>query len=329
MALAPYAKPSSIGGTLIRKVIAQFKSQGFPLPISGPVFIAVSGGVDSMVLAHLLATYGRKVVVRDQITLLHFDHQWRKESGTTEKVGVKQLAKDLGIEFRSIRLDRPSSSQAGSKNLEEDARLKRVHFFEQLSGPGLPFAYGMTAHHLNDVAETLFWRFLRGEFLEQNEGIKFQDHHVLRPFLKVSKEEIDQYAKAEKVNFFEDPTNQNENQMRAFLRGQVFPLIQTRFPGFQASISKYANDQGYADSKKTRAPSSAIQSNSLQLISAIEALAKEKLNRYQRAEIASWMTSFDQKSKVTRLKKLSLPGGHVLERRAGGVFIRILKDADD
>ena len=190
MALAPYAKPSSIGGTLIRKVIAQFKSQGFPLPISGPVFIAVSGGVDSMVLAHLLATYGRKVVVRDQITLLHFDHQWRKESGTTEKVGVKQLAKDLGIEFRSIRLDRPSSSQAGSKNLEEDARLKRVHFFEQLSGPGLPFAYGMTAHHLNDVAETLFWRFLRGEFLEQNEGIKFQDHHVLRPFLKVSKEEI-------------------------------------------------------------------------------------------------------------------------------------------
>src|SRR5687767_4600866 len=102
----PYPKPSDIGGTLIRRVVGTFKHQlaadprlarKLKLPLSGKIAISVSGGVDSMVLAHLLCRYGRKVIADPtrQVTLLHFDHQWRAESATIEREEVARLASTL------------------------------------------------------------------------------------------------------------------------------------------------------------------------------------------------------------------------------------------
>jgi len=239
----PYPKPSDIGGTMIRKVMALLKERSFALPISEPVFIATSGGVDSMVLAHLISTYGRKIVQPEQITLLHFDHQWRLESSTVEKDAVEKWAQKLGVGFLSVRLD-SSVERPLSKNLEEDARMKRNEFYSSHSGPA-KFAHVFTAHHGDDVVETLVWRFFRGELFEQNEGILFQDNNVLRPLLKVTKEEIYAYAQAEGVPFHEDPSNQNSGQMRAFFRNELKPILLKQFPGFRSSVLRYV--KGFND----------------------------------------------------------------------------------
>ena len=97
-----------------------------------------------------------------------------------------------------------------------------------------------TAHHADDVVETLVWRFFRGELFDQNEGILFQDNKILRPFLKVTKEEIYLYAKQEKVPFLEDPTNLLSHQMRSFFRTELKPLLLKQFPGFRNSVLRYA-----------------------------------------------------------------------------------------
>lgn len=240
--MKPYPKPSDIGGTIIRKVMSLLKANSIQLPFDRPILIATSGGVDSMVLAHLVATYGRRIVSPENITLLHFDHQWRKESGTVEKREVQKFAKSLGVGFVSIQLS-SHREEALSKNLEEDARLKRNEYYSKNTGKQAKFAYVLTAHHADDVVETLVWRFFRGELLKQNEGILFQDNNVLRPFLKVTKEELYRYAQSEKVPFHEDPTNQSPHQMRSFFRNELKPLLLKHFPGFRTSVLSYAAPQ--------------------------------------------------------------------------------------
>ncbi len=237
--MIPYSKPSAVGGTIIRRVMALLKENNFPLPMKKPILIATSGGVDSMVLAHLLSKYGRRIISPELITLLHFDHQWRKESGTIEKKAVQKLAKELGVGFVSVKLKTPRQKSL-SKNLEEDARLKRNEYYSNQTGNGKKFALVLTAHHADDVVETLVWRFFRGELFDQNEGILFQDNNVLRPFLKVTKEELYEYARAEKVPFHEDPTNSTTGQMRAFFRRELKPLLLKQFPGFRNSVLRYA-----------------------------------------------------------------------------------------
>lgn len=236
--MSPYPKPSAVGGTIIRKVMALLKENGLTLPIQKPILIATSSGVDSMVLAHLFSTYGRRIIDPKLITLLHFDHGWRKESATIEKKAVQKLAKQLGVGFISVKL-KTQRQNSLSRNLEEDARLKRNEYYSTNTGMGKKFALVFTAHHADDVVETLVWRFFRGELFEQNEGILFQDNNVLRPLLKVTKEEIYLYAQLEKVSFHEDPSNQALGQMRAFFRAKLKPLIEKQFPGYRNSILRY------------------------------------------------------------------------------------------
>jgi tRNA(Ile)-lysidine synthetase-like protein len=233
-----YPKPSDIGGTLIRRVVAAFKERDVALPFDRPLVIAVSGGVDSMVLAHLICTYGRRIADRCQITLLHFDHQWRPESATIEKESVAKLAEQCGVGFESVVLE-AQCQKSLSKNLEEDARLKRNAYYQSRAQGDSRFANVLTAHHADDVVETLIWRFFRGELFEQNEGILFQDNNVLRPFLQVTKDEILAYASAEKISYHEDPSNEDTHQMRAFFRKELKPILLKHFPGFRTSVLRY------------------------------------------------------------------------------------------
>ena len=306
-----YPKPNAMGGTLIRKVIQNFKKNAFPLPIVDPVFIATSGGVDSVVLAHLLSRYGRNCVKPDLITLLHFDHQWRKESGCEEKEGVEKLAQSLGVKFKSISLLPPR----GDKNHEDDAREKRNQAYFQLAGEKSSHRYIFTAHHQDDVAETLLWRFLRGEFLENRLGILFNNDPVIRPFLHVSKEEIRAYAAEEKLVFFEDPGNQDLSQMRAYLRNVLFPAIESYFPGVKHQISKYSKIQELLSSDSSGSRSVASES----LVYALEQITS-KLNRNLKTEIQDAVRNPEMSLKLT------LPGGVRLRREKSGFFIEFPDD---
>lgn len=302
-----YPKPSEAGGVLIRKVMSLSKSQGLTLPLRDPVLIAVSGGVDSMVLAHLLARYGRNFVDPANITLLHFDHGWRPESAGVEREAVERLARSTGVSFLHRKLPPPETgaSLARETHREDDARKKRLQVYDELAGDGLLYRQVLTAHHQDDVAETLFWRFLRGEFDSGRDGILFRDCQCLRPFLHVKKEEIRAYAAQEGVEHHEDPTNSDPRHFRAWMREQVFPLLESGFPAVREILAGYAR----------RPKSVAFSSEREGLQNLLAAVTRGPLNRPQREALARMLESTSEGA------TLFLSGGVQLKRLRRGWLI--------
>lgn len=284
-------------------MIGLLQSRGIPLPVPGPVLIAVSGGVDSMVLAHLLGRYGRKVAPPDRITLLHLDHGWRPESATVEREAVRDLARSLGTGFLARDLEGPAVGRK-SANLEEDGRIKRTGVYDELAGPGRPFLHVLTAHHRDDLAETVLFRFLRGEFDVGREGILFEDPPVLRPFLGISKEQIRAYALEEAIPFHEDSSNQDRDFFRGWVREAVFPMIETRYPSIRETLARYALERRDPVSD----PETVGLANLLQAI-------RGPLNRAQRGELERLVAGLQEGA------ALSLPGGVQLKRLKEGWLI--------
>jgi len=298
----PYPKPTAMGGTLIRAVIQLFKQNHFSLPIKKPILIACSGGVDSMALAHLVSRYGRKVIDPKLVSLLHLNHGWRKESATVEREAVRALANELEVGFLTKDLDAPS----GKSNAEEDARLKRNKIYEALAGPQKKYRYVFTAHHYDDVVETLIWRFFRGELLEQKQGILFLDDLSLRPLLKVLKKQLRLYAADEGLKFFEDPTNADVDQMRARLRLELIPNLEKSFPGLKRSLARYTEMISPGN------PEEVVHYSIEQGLKKFGITSK--LNRTQKLEIEKLIKS------VKRGKRICLPGGAMFEQTGSGAF---------
>jgi tRNA(Ile)-lysidine synthase len=297
-----------VGGSLIRQVIRTFKEQQVKLPLEGRILIAVSGGVDSMVLAHLLGRYGRKVLPSGQITFLHLDHGWRSESGAEERDSVRHLAESLGVGFMSRHLPVPRGRTKESRNLEEDARLKRQKVFKILTGKGRPYSTVLTAHHRDDQAETVLFRFLRGEMLELGAGILFRDDNVLRPFLQVGKSQIRAYASEENLTFHEDPTNADAKRFRAWARTRAFPLLEEHFPAVRDVLARY--------------PERLVSSYATPLLhsvkAAVEVAIGRPLGRAQVEELRAQLLAGG------RRRALSLPGGARLRPVKQGFLIENL-----
>ncbi len=305
--MSPYPRPGKAGGGLIRSVLRLFKRRGLSTPLKSPILIAVSGGVDSMVLAHLAGTYGRRLIDPALVTLLHLDHGWRTESSNEEPQAVEDLARQLGFGFRHVALKAPSESKT-SGNLEEDARNKRLEVYDLLSGPDKEFRFVLTAHHRDDVAETVLWRFLRGELLGGIAGIKFLDSQCLRPFLEVSKEQIEAYAQEEGVPHFEDPTNLDSTRFRAWARKEMLPFLETRYPSIRKTLAGYANPQSEVSQGVER-------SSEMCLVNIVQAVVGGPLNRAQRAALSNMLRE------TSPGQALSLPGGGQLKRLKTGWLI--------
>ncbi len=258
-----------------------------------------------MVLAHLLARYGRKVVSPEQITLLHLDHGWRPESAHEERDTVRLLAANLGVGFMGRRLPAPRGKGLESRNLEEDARLKRQKVYRSLAGEGKPYSMVLTAHHRDDQAETVLFRFLRGELLELGGGILFQDGDSLRPLLQVRKSLIRAYAKEEGIVFHEDPTNADSRRFRAWARGRVFPLLEGHFPAVREVLAQYP------ERLASHTGGGLVQG----VKAGVELAIGRPLGRAQMDELRA------QLSGTTRRRALSLPGGARLRPVKQGYLI--------
>ena len=108
----------------------------------------------------------------------------------------------------------------------------------------------LTAHHMNDVTETIFLRLLRGTGIDGLSGLKqsrtLGKGQLIRPFLEVSKKEIEDYAKKNDVNYIFDETNKDNEHDRNFLRNEIFPKLDERWNDFSSRVfkmSKIANDR--------------------------------------------------------------------------------------
>jgi len=161
------------------------------------VVVAVSGGVDSMVLLHLLRFGSRVPEVR--LVVAHVDHAMRGGSAG-DAAWVRGVCVAWGLELRGVRLDPPPTGEA-------EARRRRYAFLERVreeSGARLT----LTAHHADDQAETVLFRVLRGTGIRGLRGIRERrDPGLWRPLLSFTRAEIRRYAEAQGLAWREDPTN--------------------------------------------------------------------------------------------------------------------------
>ena len=192
-----------------------------------PVLAAVSGGRDSMCLLHFLHTWGKANHV--EVVAAHFNHHLRGETAGRDEAFVKQICAEWGIPCVCGSGDTRAYAEQEGFSLEEAARVLRYRFLEE---PRLQKGCVsiLTAHHADDHAETMLLNLLRGTGLQGLTGIPAHREHIFRPFLQVTRAELEAYAAEHNIPFVEDETNALDDAARNVLRHKVLPVLKKLNP---------------------------------------------------------------------------------------------------
>ena len=205
------------------------------------ILVAVSGGLDSMVLLHTL----EKLSARHKwkITVAHFNHQLRgRASGADEKL-VRKTAARMKLPFVVERANVKEFARKSKLSIEMAARKLRHEFFARVARERKIKAVAL-AHHADDQVELFFLRVLRGAGGEGLAGMKWQSPSpaygkisLVRPLLDLSKEELRQFARENKIQFREDATNFSSDFLRNRIRNELLPSLRKNYqPGLGKTV---------------------------------------------------------------------------------------------
>ncbi|MEW6512216.1 MAG: tRNA lysidine(34) synthetase TilS [Bacteroidota bacterium] len=186
------------------------------------VIVAVSGGVDSMVLLDLLSRERGLTLV-----VAHFNHQLRGPESDGDEALVADRAREYGLAFHGGRGDTAGAAARSGAGIQETARNLRYAFLHEVKASTGAQAIA-TGHHADDNAETVLLHLFRGAGLRGLAGIPTvrEDDGVIRPLLFARREEIEAYAREQKIPFRTDSSNQADDYTRNALRHKVIPLVQ-------------------------------------------------------------------------------------------------------
>jgi len=200
------------------------------------VYLAYSGGLDSSVLLHLLLCSQRST----SVIPWHVNHGLLDAAGQMEQFCVQQ-AQHYGLELRLDRLE----PGAIDRNVEAEARRQRYQLFASGCEQG---DCVLTAHHADDQAETFLLNALRSSGSAGLRGIAARRALgaglLLRPLLEYTRQQLEDYATANELAWFNDPSNRDNRFDRNYLRNEVMPRIATRWPHFQTSLATTSRLQG-------------------------------------------------------------------------------------
>lgn len=199
-------------------------------------FIAYSGGIDSRVLLDLCAELA-SADYPGRFKAVHIHHGLLPEADAWA-ANCEEVCRRLGIPFRSIRVN--AAPRAG-ESPEEAARNARYRALREVVEEGDAL---LTAQHRDDQAETVLLQLFRGAGLAGLSGMPeealFGRGRLLRPLLRLSRRELEQYALERGLSWVEDPSNRDLAYERNFLRHRVFPLLRERWPGLDKTLERCA-----------------------------------------------------------------------------------------
>ena len=204
--------------------------------------LAVSGGIDSMVLAHVFKIV-QKIEDFPAFALAHCNFSLRGQASDEDEAFVKDWAKKNKILCFSKKIDPKiflktsnNTNHISQENIQNLARNLRYSFFKELEDI-FPYHYLATAHHLNDQAETFLLHTLRGSSVRGLSGMsvlkKMELHKdkkpvfpdIFRPFLSIPKKTLELYAEKHQISFRQDQSNFSNDYKRNFLRNMIFPPL--------------------------------------------------------------------------------------------------------
>jgi tRNA(Ile)-lysidine synthase len=213
-----------------------WKTQFPQLPVAnGRLLLAVSGGIDSVVLVDLLAAAGFPFAIA------HANFQLRGEESERDELFVRKLATDYQSEIFVQRFDTHGFAAEQKLSIQEAARELRYTWFaeiiarwkdEHING------YVLTAHHADDNIETMLMHFFRGTGIEGLAGMLAwrKEQSLLRPLLPFRKQALVHYAKERNLAFVEDSSNASDKYTRNFFRNSLLPQIAEVFPKAEENL---------------------------------------------------------------------------------------------
>lgn len=202
------------------------------------VVAAVSGGSDSVALLHLLCLLRQSYHL--EVICVHFNHQLRGVESDADEAFVRELAGSLDVPCETGSEDVDGYASDHHLSREEAARELRLRFL-RMTAIRTGAACIATAHTRDDQAETVLFRLLKGTGLRGISGIAPRTGMFIHPLLAVSKEQLQDWLRAQGLVWREDASNADVRYERNFIRTSVIPLIESRFPAVKTAIGRTAN----------------------------------------------------------------------------------------
>jgi tRNA(Ile)-lysidine synthase len=223
--------------------------------------LAISGGVDSVVLAHLLTSLNYRV------HFAHVNYGLRVEQSNTDEQFVVKLAKKLGAKSHVLRVDSELVFGKEKHGVQALARDIRYTWLEELRVK-LKAKAIVVAHHRNDQAETLVHKFVRGGGLKSLTPMRPIRDSIVRPLLGFSKKEIEEFASSNSIEWRHDQSNDENHYTRNRIRNEIIPILKAINPNLEhvliersnivARFEQYANDRMRIDLEQICTDSSAL-----------------------------------------------------------------------
>ena len=204
------------------------------------LLLAVSGGIDSMVLLDLFYK------LRFDICVVHCNFLLRGKESDGDEMLVREICQDRYIPYFIETFDTLEFANENKLSIQLAARKLRYDWFQEIISLG--FDYVLTAHHLDDNVETFLINFIRGTGLEGLTGIPAQNGNIIRPLLPFSRLEIENYAQANKIQWREDSSNATDKYFRNKLRHDIVPILKELNTGFLDSFQNTLHHLKQAES---------------------------------------------------------------------------------
>ena len=211
--------------------LSNILQQNFPFLKEKKLLIAISGGIDSVVLTHLLSR------LNFNISLAHCNFNLRGTESDLDTVFVKDLAKKLEIRCFTTSFETERIAKENKESTQIAARNLRYSWFQEIRQEN-NFDYILTAHHADDNLETFLINLTRGSGLDGFTGIPEINGNIVRPLLKFSREEIEVFAKEEKISWREDQSNTSTKYVRNKIRHNILPVLKEINPSLLDTFSK-------------------------------------------------------------------------------------------
>ena len=200
------------------------------------VLVGISGGSDSVALAHILLTVKKAEGFNFNIVALHVNHLLRGEESFRDENFVMGFCKKLSIELKILRVNVGNEARKVKKSTEETARMIRYNFFYKIASEKEGSVIAL-AHTLTDSIETAILNFVRGTGIDGLCGIKNRDI-VLRPLLKLTKKDTIKYCNINNLNYVNDSSNNCLKYSRNKIRHKILSVFEEINKNFQKSFSR-------------------------------------------------------------------------------------------
>ena len=211
-------------------------ARALQIPDDAALFLAVSGGPDSMALLHAAARLLETDARHWRLTVAHLDHGLR-DGSSDDATFVTDAADALGLPSELRRTDVAALARGEGRSIEDAGREARYRFLEEVAPEGALVA---TAHTADDAAETVILNLMRGSGLSGARGIPARRGRIVRPFLLQRRGTLRSLLDAAGIVYRLDPSNDDPAYLRNRVRGELLPLLEELRPGAVDRIGQFA-----------------------------------------------------------------------------------------